>query len=94
MKPNETTEAAMEFLAAFEEVFDRDWAHTKELLCILDETEAQKAAALAVGLETIHVIDPSGTFIHPKVDDEAQDWGNRERLLNAYRALKRIINQN
>jgi nitrogenase molybdenum-iron protein alpha/beta subunit len=77
-----------EFLDAFEEVFDRDWAHTKSMLGIRAETEEQKKAAAKLGLETIPIVAEDGTFVHPKVDDEVEDWGNRGRLLAAYRALK------
>ena len=78
-----------EFLDAFEEVFDRDWAYTKEMLGIQDETPAQKAEAAKLGLETIPIIAGDGTFVHPKVEDEIEDWGNRGRVLAAYRALRR-----
>ncbi len=56
-----------EFLDAFEEVFDRDWAHTKEMLGIRDETEAQKAEAAKLGLETIPIIAEDGSFVHPRL---------------------------
>jgi hypothetical protein len=82
-------ESVREFLAAFEEVFDRDWAHTKSMLGIHVETEAQKKAAAKLGLETIPIIAEEGTFLAPKVEDEIEDWGNRGRLLEAYRKLKK-----
>jgi hypothetical protein len=78
-----------EFLDAFEEVFDRDWTYTKEMLGIQDETPAQKAEAAKFGLEAIPLIADDGTFVHPKVKDEVEDWGNRARLLEAYRALRK-----
>ena len=78
-----------EFLDAFEDVFDRDWAHTKEMLGIRDETPAQKAEAAKLGLETIPIIAEDGTFVHPKAEDEVEDWGSRARLLAAYRALRK-----
>lgn len=78
-----------EFLDAFEEVFDRDWVHTKSMLGIRAETEEQKKAATKLGLETIPIVAEDGTFVHPKVEDETEDWGNRGRLLAAYRALKK-----
>jgi len=74
-----------EFLDAFEEVFDRDWTYTKRMLGIRDETEEQKR------LETIPIIADDGTFVHPKVEDEVEDWGNRARLLAAYRELRKEI---
>jgi hypothetical protein len=76
-----------EFLSAFEEVFDKDWDYTKEKLGIRAETQQQKEAAAKAGLETIPMIAEAGTFIHPGVDDEIEDWGHRGRLLAAYRAL-------
>jgi hypothetical protein len=80
-----------EFLVAFEEVFGRDWAYTKEMLGIYGLTEAQKQARAAAGLESIPIIADDGTFIHPKVEDEVEDWGNRARLLQAYRALRKEL---
>jgi hypothetical protein len=76
-----------EFLSAFEEVFDRDWSYTKEMLGIRAETQQQKQRAAQLGLETIPIIAETGTFIHPKIEDETEDWGNRAKLLAAYRAL-------
>jgi hypothetical protein len=91
MSANPKAEAVREFLNAFEEVFDRDWAYTKQMLGIQDETEEQKRAAAQIGLETIPVIADDGTFIHPKVEDETEDWGHRGRLLAAYRALRKDL---
>jgi len=76
-----------EFLNAFEEVFDRDWSYTKEMLGIQAETQQQKQAAAEAGLETIPIIAEAGTFIYPKVEEETGGWGNRSKLLEAYRAL-------
>jgi hypothetical protein len=80
-----------EFLDAFEEVFDRDWTYTKEMLGIRGETETQKTEAAKLGLETIPIIAEDGTFVHPKVEDEVEDWGSRPRLLAAYRALRKEL---
>ena len=80
-----------DFLDAFEKVFDRDWAYTKQMLGIHGETAEQKQAAAEMGLEAIPVIADDGTFVCPKVDDEVEDWGNRGRLLAVYRALKKAI---
>ena len=79
------------FLDLFEEVFDRDWEHSREMLGIKDETEEQKRAAQKLGLETIEIISRDGTFIHPKVEDESEDWGNRSALLIEYRKLKELL---
>jgi hypothetical protein len=79
-----------EFLDAFEEVFDRDWAYTKEMLGIQNETEEQKRACATMGMETIPVILEHATFIDPQVS-EVEDWGNRARLLAAYRALRQEV---
>ena len=80
-----------EFLDAFEEVFDRDWTYTKQMLGIHGEKEEQKRACVEAGLETIPIIADDGTFVHPKVEDEVEDWGNRARLLQAYRALRKEL---
>lgn len=34
-----------------------------------------------------HMISEEGTFIHPMVDDESNDWSNRGSLLAHYRDL-------
>ena len=81
------TKKVKEFLSAFEEVFDKDWNYTKVMLGIQPETQQQKEAATKAGLETIPIVAETGTFIHPGVDDEIEDWGHRGRLLAAYRAL-------
>lgn len=81
--------ATKEFLDAFEEVFDRDWDYTKSMLGIRAETEEQKKAAAEMGLESIPIVAEDGTFVHPKVEDEVEDWANRARLLAAYRELKK-----
>ncbi|MFN0195780.1 MAG: hypothetical protein ACKVT0_03495 [Planctomycetaceae bacterium] len=75
-------ETVREFLDAFEEVFDRDWAYSKEMLT---------AFRVDGHLEDYPVIGEDATFIHPKVGDEVEDWGNRARLLQAYRALKKEL---
>jgi hypothetical protein len=80
-----------EFLDAFEEVFDRDWSYTKEMLGIRGVTQEQKRASAEFGLEIIPIIADDGTFIDPKVEDEVEDWGNRARLLAAYRALRQEL---
>lgn len=80
-----------EFLDAFEEVFDRDWTYTSEMLGIQEETASQRQEAAKFGLEAIPVIAEGGTFLRPGVDDEVEDWGNRARLLAAYRALRNEV---
>lgn len=84
-------EVIREFIDAFDEVFDRDWAHTKQMLGIHDETPEEKRNAAALGLEPIYMVAPDGTFLQPKVEDETEDWGNRGRLLSLYRELKKMI---
>jgi len=32
-----------------------------------------------------------GTFIHPNVEDESNNWGNRGSLLRSYRHLKALL---
>ena len=91
MSLNPTNDTVREFLDAFEEVFDRDWAHTRQMLGIKNETKEEKRAAAKLGLETIPVISDDGTFVNPKVQDEVEDWGNRRRLLAAYRALRKQV---
>lgn len=36
-------------------------------------------------------IAPDGSFIHPNVEDEIEDWGNRAILLDHYREFKKLL---
>jgi hypothetical protein len=81
MSVNPKTDTVREFLEAFEEVFDKDWAYTKQMLGVRGETEEQKRAAAKAGMEAISIIADYGTFIHPKVEDETSDWGKRRAVL-------------
>ena len=94
MQINDLDHTLIEFLESFEEVFGRDWAYTKQVLGISDESEETLRNMQEMGLETIYMIEPGGTFIDPKVDDETEDWGNRGQLLKTYRKLKELVNQN
>ena len=93
MKTNNLNKALLSFLESFEEVFDRDWSYTKEMLGIYDDSEEQKKFVQEIELESIYIIAPDGTFINPKVEDEIEDWGNRGKLLKDYRNLKEIIDE-
>lgn len=89
--PDDALLAMREFIEAFETVFDADWEYTKSMLGIREESAEQKAFAEKMGLEGIDFIAPSGTFLHPQVDDEVEDWGNRGLLLQRYRRIKHLI---
>ncbi len=90
---NDLENSISKFIEVFEQVFDKDWSYTKERLSIEDETEEQRRNSIVAGLETIYFISSNGTFINPKVEDEAEDWGNRGALLNEYRRLKNLLSQ-
>ncbi len=87
----ETKKVVIEFLNYFEEVFDKDWNYSKEMLGIFEDTEEQKLNAKEMGLESIEFISSKGTFINPEVENESEDWGNRGLLLEKYRELKARI---
>jgi hypothetical protein len=89
MNMNSKPDIVLEFLEAFEEVFDKDWDYTKQMLGISGQTEDQKLSDAELGLVAMPIVADDGTFVHPKVEDEVEDWGNRARLLAAYRALKK-----
>ena len=89
MSTNLEVDKVREFLNAFEEVFDRDWPYTKQML--QDDNEAQKRTRAEAGIGSIPCIADDGTFINPKVEDEVNDWGNRATLLEAYRALRKEL---
>ena len=88
---SELYDSILRFLDKFEQVFDKDWEYSKEMMGIQEETEEQKRNAKEMGLETIEIISSKGTFLNPKVDDETEDWGYRGALLQEYRRLKSII---
>ena len=83
--------AVVNFVKAFETVFDVDWTYSKEMLGIVDETAEQIQYSKESGLESIHIISPDGTFLNPMVEDEIEDWGSRGGLLAAYRKLKELL---
>ncbi len=84
-------ELVTEFIEAFEQVFHKDWAYTKDMLGMHDNTQAQHAAGEMMGLETIPVVAEDGTFLQPRVEDEKENWGYRGRLLELYRELKQTL---
>ncbi len=88
---DQTHKLTKEFIEAFEEVFDKDWAYTKEMLGIRNQTAQQKAHDKAMGLEVIDIVADDGTFINPRVADETEDWGHRGNLLRLYRELKKVL---
>lgn len=88
---NNNNRILKEFIKTFEEVLDKDWEYTKEMLGIPEETDEQKANAKAMGLETIEIISENGTFLNPKVEDETENWGHRGKLLKLYRELKKEL---
>ena len=84
----EDTKLIKEFLHAFEEIFHNDWAYTKDKLNIVEDTSAQQLASKAMGLENMPLIDKGASFLHPGVQNENEDWGNRGKLLELFRQLK------
>lgn len=38
-------------------------------------------------------VSPDGTFLHPKVNDESNNWGNRGALLSSYRRLREVMQE-
>ncbi len=81
------------FIKAFEDVFDKDWEYSKEMMGIHGQSEDQKMLDKKLGLEIIDIISEEGTFLNPMVDDEIEDWGNRGSLLQQYRILKKILKE-
>jgi len=63
-----------EFLWTVDLVFDGDWDFT--------QLNLEDRESLAYYIQPDH-----GTFLHPRVIDESNNWGNRGHLLAAYRAL-------
>ena len=91
MSSDEKSEKVQAFVDAFEEVFDRDWNYSKQMLGIRKQTKEEMESDAKLGIEIIPIIADDGTFIYPRVEDETEDWGNRGRLLAAYRALKEVL---
>lgn len=82
-KDAELKETLTKFIDAFEQVFDKDWAYTKENLGIPGNSADDE--------NSIPFISYNGTFINPEVDDETENWGHRAILLDQYRRLKRLF---
>jgi hypothetical protein len=90
---DDTLEAVRGFIEVFEEVFDKDWAYTKSMLGVKEQTPEQESALAEMGFDSIYKIAPNGTFLNPAVDDEIEDWGNRGLLLERYRRLAKLISK-
>jgi hypothetical protein len=58
---------------------------------VFDEDWEHSKASL---VDSQYYIDENGTFINPRVDDEANNWANRGALLASYRALVAYIEHN
>ena len=91
MPTDELERVLLEFLESFEEVFHKDWTYTKEMLGIYEDTEEQGQDSQQLDVEQIYIISPEGTFLEPIVEDEIEDWGNRGKLLEKYRNLKKLV---
>lgn len=83
--------AALELLRALELVFDRDWFYTKTELGIPDAepVAASLRAMFSEAAQTPHT-RPS-TFLKPSANDIPANWGNYERLLEAYARLRNAV---
>jgi len=90
---DKTRNAIEQFLKLFDEVFDKDWEYSKEMMGIQKETVEQKRISEEMGLLRAELISDNGTFINPKVEDENEDWGSRGALLEKYRELKIILRE-
>lgn len=75
LRDKEFEKSVLEFIQAFELVFDNDWEHTKSIL------ENDKNGIY---------IENDRTFLNPlsPSDDEGNNWWNRGKLLSKYRNLK------
>jgi hypothetical protein len=88
-------EALQQFLEAFEAIFDRDWAYSREQLGILPPAESEQARAALLTLLGEAAIEPmplAATFLHPASPDDlgSLNWGNYERLLACYVRLRKL----
>lgn len=91
MEANQLIDQVKIFIAQLEVVFDKDWQYSKTMLNVREETEKQRKALKEMGLESIYMIDPNGTFLNPEVEDETENWGHRGKLLDLYRKLKSTL---
>jgi len=89
----EVRAAALRFLAAFETVFHDDWGYTKAQLGI-DDAAQQVARANLLGIfgeAPQPPPDPRASFLDPRRPLDGENWGNYERLLEAYAEMKRLL---
>lgn len=84
-------EDILAFFEVFEEVFDRDWAYSKTMMGIQEETAEQRELNMKLKIESVEAISSRGTFLNPMVENETEDWGNRGELLRLYRILKEKV---
>lgn len=66
------------FMQSVELLFDHDWEYTTDSLHSLPPDD---------------VIDPTGTFLHPNVGDESNNWANRGLFLAHYRKLVTVMRE-
>jgi hypothetical protein len=88
-------DAIQQFLAAFETVFDTDWAYSRQQLGIPTREEDDRARAALLKLFGEAPLSPTATdstFLHPANphDLESLNWGNYEHLLKCYARLRSL----
>ena len=90
LKKEYSKENLKQFIYYFEAVFDKDWDYSTMNLGIEEQSGKSKEFDKKMGLETIHIISPEGTFLHPNLTEdelEMANWGNRDLLLKYYKEI-------
>ena len=98
MNENLNTEIK-KFIEYFEQVLDKDWDYTSEMLG-LPFGEEKKNILLKQHEEYEKVFgeqEPfeydSGTFLKPSIplEDACRDWGHKELLIKSYKNIKKLL---
>ena len=98
MNENLKTEI-IKFIECFEQVLDKDWDYTSEMLGIPFGEEKKKIELKQTeeyekvfGYQNPTDYD-DGTFLNPSIplEDACRDWGHKALLLKSYKNIKKII---
>ena len=95
----ELKEELNKFIEYFEQVLDKDWEYTSEMLGIpfgeekkKIELQQHKECEKIFGDQGPFEYD-GGTFLKPSIplEDACRDWGHKALLLKSYKNIKKLL---